>query len=220
MDRSDPVKREFPFANSQCHPRNCPARTCRAGAARGFPFSNRAGFVAFFNGAGNSKRTSSDVLLRRQFCWVTLRACAAYITSGVTIRPFGPRRTSKTPEHTDTMKIRLLASLFAIVAAGCALPPSADPSTVESACAQQCSSNLATCSSGFKFFPIVQQKQCNDNYDVCIKGCPARTSDTSGSKPVAHSAAERLKKLDELLRSGAISKDEYDVKRKEIIGSL
>ena len=118
------------------------------------------------------------------------------------------------------MKLRILASLFAIIAAGCATPPSSDPSVVESACAQQCSSNLATCSSGFKLFPVVQQKQCNDNYDVCIKGCPARTGETSAPKGASQSPAERLKKLDELLRSGAISKDEYDAKRKDILGSL
>ena len=91
---------------------------------------------------------------------------------------------------------------------------------VESACAQQCSSSLATCSSGFKMFPIVQQKQCNDNYDVCIRGCPARTSEYTTARPAAQTTAERLKKLDELFYSGAISKDEYEAKRKEILGSL
>lgn len=75
------------------------------------------------------------------------------------------------------MKINF--SLIVIVSAltilsGCASPPKSNPSLVESGCAQQCSSNLATCSSGFKLFPVVQQKQCNDNYDVCIKGCPLR----------------------------------------------
>ena len=116
------------------------------------------------------------------------------------------------------MSMRLLACTLVVLAAGCATPPSSDPSIVESGCALQCSAHLATCSSGFKFFPIVQQKQCNDTYDVCIKGCPARAAEAA--KPVPHSTAERFKKLDELFKSGAITKDEYDAKRKEILGSL
>ena len=115
---------------------------------------------------------------------------------------------------------RLLGFTLAVLTAGCATPPSADPSTVESACALQCSSNLATCSAGFKLFPIVQQKQCNDTYDVCIKGCPSRTPETAASKPVFQSTAERLRKLDELYKSGAITKDEYEAKRKEILNAL
>ena len=100
------------------------------------------------------------------------------------------------------------------------MPPSSNPSAVESACAQQCSTNLATCSSGFKLFPIVQQKQCNDTYDVCISGCPARSAVSSTLRPATPSTSERLKNLEELFKSGAISKDEYDTKRKEILGSL
>lgn len=118
------------------------------------------------------------------------------------------------------MSMRFLVCVLAVLAAGCATPPSSDPSTVDSSCAQQCSGNLATCSSGFKLFPIVQQKQCNDAYDVCVKGCPARTAETTAAKPVPQSTAERLKKLEELFKSGAITKDEYDAKRKEILGSL
>ena len=111
-----------------------------------------------------------------------------------------------------------ISSIFAIV--GCASPPTADPSRVEQACAQQCSSNLATCSSGFKLFPVVAQKQCNDTYDVCIKGCPARTSETAAGKLTQQTTSERLKKLDELFKSGVISKDEYEGKRKDILNSL
>jgi Short C-terminal domain len=120
------------------------------------------------------------------------------------------------------MKIstQFIALILALVSAGCALPPSSDPSKVDSECAQQCSGNLATCSSGFKLFPIVQQKQCNDTYDVCIKGCPARTAQPSATKPTPQTTAERLKKLDELFNSGAITKSEYEAKRKEILGSL
>jgi hypothetical protein len=118
------------------------------------------------------------------------------------------------------MNTRFLAFTLVVLAGGCATPPSSDPSTVESGCAQQCSANLASCSSGFKAFPIVQQKQCNDTYDVCIKGCPARKAETAAGKPAQQTIAERLKKLDELFKSDAITKDEYDAKRKEILGSL
>ena len=120
--------------------------------------------------------------------------------------------------------MKLLTLAFALAAAlavvACATPPSSDPSAVESACAQRCSSDLATCGSGFKLFPIVQQKQCNDVYDVCIKGCPARKADVSPNGAGAQSTTARLKELDELLKSGAISKEEYDAKRKAILASL
>lgn len=107
---------------------------------------------------------------------------------------------------------RTLVLLLSLLA-GCATPPSSDPSVVDASCAQQCSSNLATCSSGFKFFPVVQQKQCNDNYDVCIKGCPARSAAVSP-------AAERLKALEDLRKSGSVSEAEYAAKRKAILESL
>ena len=117
-----------------------------------------------------------------------------------------------------------LSLAFALVAAvfatACATPPSSDPSAVESACAQHCSSDLATCGSGFKLFPIVQQKQCNDVYDVCIKGCPARKVEIFPSGAVTPSTSTRLRELDELLKSGVITKEEYDAKRKAILSSL
>lgn len=109
------------------------------------------------------------------------------------------------------------AYLFTIGLLGCAAPPSADPSKVELACAQKCSTDLATCSSGFKFFPVVVQKQCNDNYDVCIKGCPERVATTSNTQP---SINDRLKTLKDLRDSGAITKQEYDAKRKAILDGV
>jgi Short C-terminal domain len=113
----------------------------------------------------------------------------------------------------------LLASVLLL--AGCATPPQSDPSQVENACAQQCSANLTTCSSGFTLFPIVKQKQCNDTYDVCIKGCPARTANIlAPATTTTPTAAERLKKLEELFKSGAITREEYDSKRKEILSTL
>jgi hypothetical protein len=108
----------------------------------------------------------------------------------------------------------MTALLVALV--GCATPPSADPSLVDASCAQQCSVNLSTCSGTFTFFPVVHQKQCNDTYDVCIKGCPARLS----KSPSSPSVAERLKALDELRKAGAISEDEYATRRKAILESL
>ena len=53
-----------------------------AGQARSLEFlcPKRAGFVATFNGAKNSIRTGSDLLLRWQFCWCTLQCFAADIT--------------------------------------------------------------------------------------------------------------------------------------------
>lgn len=115
-------------------------------------------------------------------------------------------------------KKNLMVYMFAVMATGCASPPSSDPSKVEPGCAQQCSSSLATCSSGIKLFPVVQQGQCNDNYDVCIKGCPARTENTLSND--SQSAAERLEKIDELFNSRVITKEEYDTKRKEILNSI
>jgi hypothetical protein len=114
----------------------------------------------------------------------------------------------------------LATSLFALGMASCASPPSSDPSTVEASCAQQCSGSLATCSSGFKLFPVVAQKQCNDTYDVCIKGCPPRTAATARDPTPGPSAADRLKTLDSLLKSGAITQDEYDRKRKDVLSTL
>lgn len=114
------------------------------------------------------------------------------------------------------MKLRLLVGVLCCVLTACATPPKSNPALVESGCAQQCSSHLATCSSGFKMFPVVQQKQCNDTYDVCIRGCPARTSPQS----TGSSTADRLKQLDALYKSGAISQSEYEAERQKIIGSL
>lgn len=118
--------------------------------------------------------------------------------------------------------IHATALLFALSLAGCATPPKSDASKVELACAQQCQSNLTTCSSGFKLFPVVAQQQCNDTYDVCVKGCPTRSVQTApvNVAPVSSAPAERLKQLDELKKSGAITEEEYEAKRKEILRSL
>jgi hypothetical protein len=101
---------------------------------------------------------------------------------------------------------------------GCASPPKSDPSKVQVECAQQCSSHLAECSSGFKLFPVIAQGQCNDAYDTCIKGCPVRQD--SQSKNISPTVAERLKRIVSLLKSGAITQEEYNKKREEIVRSL
>lgn len=119
------------------------------------------------------------------------------------------------------MNLPLLAALAlgALLTVGCASPPSSDPSKVDVACAQQCTANLTACSSGFKLFPVVAQKQCNDTYDVCIQSCPARTVDLSAPKATP-AVADRLKAVDQLFQSGAISKEEYERKRKDILDAL
>lgn len=116
--------------------------------------------------------------------------------------------------------LRCVLLAATLVVAACASPPSSNPSAVESACAQHCSSDLATCGSGFKLFPIVQQKQCNDAYDVCIGGCPSRAASSTLPNSASASAQERLKRLEELLKQGAITKEEYDAKRKEVLSTL
>ena len=120
------------------------------------------------------------------------------------------------------MKAALTFTVVAssLLLSSCAAPPKSDASKVDLGCSQQCSTNLTTCSSGFKLFPVVAQQQCNDNYDVCIKACPERASDTAATRSTQQNTAERLKRLDELFKSGAISKDEHDRKRKEILDSL
>jgi hypothetical protein len=120
------------------------------------------------------------------------------------------------------MKIKLIFLVSALVStlSGCAAAPRSNPSLADANCAQQCSNNLATCSSGFKFFPVVQQQQCNDNYDVCVRGCPVRTTGSVIEKALPTSPESRLKKLDQLLSTGAISKGEYDAKRKEILDGI
>ena len=114
------------------------------------------------------------------------------------------------------VQFAIFASSFLIVS--CATPLISDASKVDLNCAQQCSANLATCSSGFKLFPVIVQQQCNDNYDVCIQACPEKVS--TSDKTTKKNTAERLKELDDLFNTGLISKDEYDQKRTAIINSL
>ena len=59
--------------------------------------------------------------------------------------------------------------------AACATPPRSNTVLIESVCARRCSNELATCSAGYRAFVSTQQKQCNDNYDVCVDSCPTRS---------------------------------------------
>lgn len=104
---------------------------------------------------------------------------------------------------------------LSLVLAGCATPPSSDPSKFDLDCVQKCSTDLATCSSGFKFFPVVVQKQCNDNYDVCVNSCPPRVA-----APTAQTPVDRLKTLKDLRDSGAITQKDYDAKKKAIVDGI
>lgn len=114
------------------------------------------------------------------------------------------------------MQKRLVLALPLIAALiGCATPPSSDPSKFELACTQKCSTDLATCSSGFKFFPVVVQKQCNDNYDVCVNSCPPRVE-----APAALTPADRLKMLKDLRDAGAITQKDYETKKKAIVDGI
>lgn len=108
---------------------------------------------------------------------------------------------------------KLLVFILVIFTTSCARAPISNPSKVSSECAQKCSVDLATCGSGFKLFPVIQQQQCNDNYDICIGGCPIR-------KSAASSIKNRLQEVDTLFRSGVINQKEYSTKRQEIIDSL
>ena len=118
----------------------------------------------------------------------------------------------------------ILAVIAATVLAGCAAPPpKSDPSTAQVACAQQCSAQMTECNSGFTLLLIstyMKQKQCSDAFDVCIQGCPKRTASDAAFAPLTDSAKERLRRLDELLKSGAITQAEYESKRKEILSTL
>ncbi len=112
---------------------------------------------------------------------------------------------------------KISSVIFSLTVVSCASPPTADPSLVELSCAQHCSETLATCSSGFKFFPIVVQKQCNDNYDVCIKGCPPRVA---AVKTIQNSPSAKLEELNQMLQKGLISQKEYDNKKTEILKNM
>lgn len=114
----------------------------------------------------------------------------------------------------------LLAVFVSLILFSCASPPTADPSKVELSCAQHCSDTLATCSSGFKFFPVVVQKQCNDNYDVCIGGCPARTPIIPVVQTTQPSSTSKLEELNGMMKKGLITQGEYNAKKTQILNGM
>jgi len=119
------------------------------------------------------------------------------------------------------MKIKFTTiTILCVIIGGCATPPSSDPSLVDPVCAQDCSGHLAECSSGFKLFPVVVQKQCNDLYDICIKGCPSRMKGGEIVETNTKTISKRLNDLEALYKAGVISKKERESKRKDILDSL
>lgn len=125
----------------------------------------------------------------------------------------------------------LLAAAVALAGSLCAAAPAIDPSTVDSVCAQTCSANQTTCTSGFKLFPLANQWSCGSAFDTCLKTCPTKaekaaaaasavSAPSSAPGPSANTAADRLKNLEALLKEGLITKEEYDAKRAEVIKAL
>lgn len=108
-------------------------------------------------------------------------------------------------------------AVVSVVLVGCASTSDIDTSRVEQSCAQPCSHNYSTCVSKFTIFPIQVQHQCTDAFRLCIQGCPERGSSTATAQPTTN---DRLKNLKELRDTGAISKKEYEVKRKEILDGV
>ena len=120
----------------------------------------------------------------------------------------------------------LFAALVAVLLPACIGPPKIDFSKVDSACAQQCSTNHSNCMSGFKLFPLVAESQCNDAMDVCAKTCPPKSAAAASTQPkvtppaAQPSATERLKELDALFKGGLINREEYESKRQEILKAM
>jgi hypothetical protein len=80
-------------------------------------------------------------------------------------------------------------------------------------------------------FPLANQWSCESAFDTCLKTCPTKAEKAAAAAAAASAAssnpaqppnvaAERLKKLDALLKEGLITKDEYDAKRLEVIKAL
>lgn len=123
----------------------------------------------------------------------------------------------------------LLASSAAVLLSACIGPPKIDYSKIDSGCAQTCSANHSICMSGFKFFPLVAESQCNDAMEQCAKTCSPKSAvaiiatpvqSKTASQTAQPSATERLKELDALFKSGLINREEYDGKKQEILRAM
>jgi hypothetical protein len=123
-----------------------------------------------------------------------------------------------------TMKLILLVSAVpSLVLSACISPPKIDFGNIESACAQQCSTNHSNCMSGFKLFPLVAESQCNDAMETCAKTCPPKSSlaiSRRNASPVPSSTTEKLKELDGLYKGGLINKADYEAKKQDILRAM
>lgn len=115
-----------------------------------------------------------------------------------------------------TFVVLSLISFISGLATGCASTSDIDTSKYDQACAQPCSHNYSACVSRFTFFPIQVQHQCTDAYKLCVQGCPERGQSTANTPGID----ERLKTLKSLRESGAITKQEYETRRKAILDGV
>lgn len=121
-------------------------------------------------------------------------------------------------------KILLVSAVASLVLSACISPPKIDFAKVDSACAQQCSTNHSNCMSGFKLFPLIAESQCNDAMETCTKTCPPKSdlaiSPQQKTTPAQSSTTEKLKELDALYKSGLINKADYEAKKQEILKAM
>jgi hypothetical protein len=121
-------------------------------------------------------------------------------------------------------KFILVSAIASLFLSACISPPKIDFTKVDSACAQQCSTNHSTCMSGFKLFPLVAESQCNDEMGTCVKACPPKSDlgITSQQKttPAQSSTTEKLKELDGLYKSGLINQTDFEAKKREILKAM
>ena len=117
-------------------------------------------------------------------------------------------------------KILVLSFTLTTLLSACIGPPKVDFANIDSICAQQCSANHTSCMSGFKLFLLANESSCKTAMETCAQTCPPKSAVSVAQPKVPVSNTERLKELDSLYRGGLISKDEYDVKRQEVLKSM
>ena len=116
----------------------------------------------------------------------------------------------------------LLAPALLCLLSACVAAPVVDFANIDSACAQQCSANHTSCMSGFKLFPLANESSCKTAMETCAKTCPTKSQAAASSQPkqAPASAAEKLRELDALFKSGLISNAEYEAKRQEVLKAM
>lgn len=110
---------------------------------------------------------------------------------------------------------RLTIAVLLTALTGCVSAPDLDLSKLDSTCAQRCSSEYSTCTTGFKLFPIAEQIHCNESLKVCAGSCPA-------AQPVvtATPSAQKLAELSSMYKQGLITEKEYAAKKQEILKAM